>query len=1033
MSNGTRKKVLDFKKLLVIDDENFHTRKKPVKQNNSNKNNSNKKDKNSKNGQKQRENNQKAPEKPSSKKQKCRNYKKKEQLTLSEFTNKLSLYQEEIAFLQKKRNADINIEKILSFHKKSQNKANSALNINDNKNNNNSKNKKIDNLKEANNNNSVNDFQNKNNIENEDENSTLIIDFYKLYNHLFDSNRLDNSKPYKFVDYLIAGDLLLFNLKKDKSRFEEIKKGISIKPKNNTSISEHLLNKNIYEFLRCDFTNSFMKKLSEKINVFLMNRYNSKKKEKNSVENSISIEKKDKFTYSNFLADKLKDNINKSFLSFTNDTEYFKSLIYVCNKYSKYIGKKEIPEKILIESLEKNKKILDNFKKSESEKNTAKEIEKGYLNDLLHNKSIKKYISKKIRCFNNDIIENNEIIKSLNISNFYKIISIMIKNKNDDDMDKLYKLFEEEISLENNEKLDKNNLKNFIILFRFLFEFLIINKFNNENSSEPNYNIINNISFVKEIYEKIKKIQINNEKSNESENNTVHKAKRNRIKIRENKSLKELKQTNEQNNSNTNDINNKDNKIINLNENDNSINNKLEQNSKKKNSKDSKIIPFKIPFSVNNNTNNSKLNNSLFEINNKTGIKNNNISKIDDSNKDKIIFNEKAHFETYNESIIDNNELKEKENMKTKKKRRRNGTEENKENLLNLKSENNERKASENVENNLLNKLCVTFRTINQNTKDLNIGKYLLNRLSSGENVFKLIIEKPKIKRCKEKEISERSNSKEKESKNDNENENKENNNKVRRRRRIKKEKTNEEDIKVKEEKVEEESKIKNEEEKNTDIKSIERKKVKEQKEKGESEENNKDVIIKKKENIMREDSKSNEKSGEKINNKYINIKKLNGDIFYKFKDDKERNIDTINFNNFMMQDGEKINEITRNDLKHSPNISIKIIQKIINSNNKNLILNGVIKEDINKKSNDKIFNTNNFSTKYMFSTKQNNNENNKTKTKIRRNKKESFKNINIQIERQSVEIKGGNFILNNNMENTNENDLKVKDYLNII
>ena len=1033
MSNGTRKKVLDFKKLLVIDDDNFHTRKKPVKQNNSNKNNSNKKDKNSKNGQKQRENNQKAPEKPSSKKQKCRNYKKKEQLTLSEFTNKLSLYQEEIAFLQKKRNADINIEKILSFHKKSQNKANSALNINDNKNNNNSKNKKIDNLKEANNNNSINDAQNKNNIENENENSTLIIDFYKLYNHLFDSNRLDNSKPYKFVDYLIAGDLLLFNLKKDKSRFEEIKKGISIKPKNNTSISEHLLNKNIYEFLRCDFTNSFMKKLSEKINVFLMNRYNNKKKEKNSVENSISIEKKDKFTYSNFLADKLKDNINKSFLSFTNDTEYFKSLIYVCNKYSKYIGKKEIPEKILIESLEKNKKILDNFKKSESEKNTAKEIEKGYLNDLLHNKSIKKYISKKIRCFNNDIIENNEIIKSLNISNFYKIISIMIKNKNDDDMDKLYKLFEEEISLENNEKLDKNNLKNFIILFRFLFEFLIINKFNNENSSEPNYNIINNISFVKEIYEKIKKIQINNEKSNESENNTVHKAKRNRIKIRENKSLKELKQTNEQNNSNTNDINNKDNKIINLNENDNNINNKLEQNLKKKNSKDSKIIPFKIPFSVNNNTNNSKLNNSLFEINNKTGIKNNNISKIDDSNKDKIIFNEKAHFETYNESIIDNNELKEKENMKTKKKRRRNGTEENKENLLNLKSENNERKASENVENNLLNKLCVTFRTINQNTKDLNIGKYLLNRLSSGENVFKLIIEKPKIKRCKEKEISERSNSKEKESKNDNENENKENNNKVRRRRRIKKKKTNEEDIKVKEEKVEEESKIKNEEEKNTDIKSIEIKKVKEQKEKGESEENNKDVIIKKKENIMREDSKSNEKSGEKINNKYINIKKLNGDIFYKFKDDKERNIDTINFNNFMMQDGEKINEITRNDLKHSPNISIKIIQKIINSNNKNLILNGAIKEDINKKSNDKIFNTNNFSTKYMFSTKPNNNENNKTKTKIRRNKKESFKNINIQIERQSVEIKGGNFILNNNMENTNENDLKVKDYLNII
>ena len=74
------------------------------------------------------------------------------------------------------------------------------------------------------------------------------------------------------------------------------------------------------------------------------------------------LEKKDKFTYSNFLSDKLKDNSNKSCLSFTNDTDYFKSLIYVCNKYSKYIGKKEIAEKILIKSLEKNKKILDKSK-----------------------------------------------------------------------------------------------------------------------------------------------------------------------------------------------------------------------------------------------------------------------------------------------------------------------------------------------------------------------------------------------------------------------------------------------------------------------------------------------------------------------------------------------------------------------------------------------------------------------------------------------------------------------------------------------
>ena len=173
-----------------------------------------------------------------------------------------------MAFLNKKRNADLNIEKILSFQRNSQYKITSAQNNNDNKNN--SKNKKSENIKDINNSNSnnnkniinieINKINTKKEINNE--NSTLIIDFYKLYYHLFESNRLDNSKPYKFVDYLITGDNLLFNLKKDKSSFEEIKKGISLKTKNNSLINEQLLNKSIYEYLRCDFSNSFMKKLT---------------------------------------------------------------------------------------------------------------------------------------------------------------------------------------------------------------------------------------------------------------------------------------------------------------------------------------------------------------------------------------------------------------------------------------------------------------------------------------------------------------------------------------------------------------------------------------------------------------------------------------------------------------------------------------------------------------------------------------------------------------------------------------------------
>ena len=151
MSNGTRKKVVDFKKLLVNEEESMLIRKKGSKPNYSYQNNSHKKDKNSKNVSKQKENQSKGLEKQPTKKQKTRNLQKKEQISIYEFTNKLKEYQEELAFLSKKRNADINIEKIISYQKSNQNKSNSALN-NDNKNkNNNSKNKKSENIKDINN------------------------------------------------------------------------------------------------------------------------------------------------------------------------------------------------------------------------------------------------------------------------------------------------------------------------------------------------------------------------------------------------------------------------------------------------------------------------------------------------------------------------------------------------------------------------------------------------------------------------------------------------------------------------------------------------------------------------------------------------------------------------------------------------------------------------------------------------------------------------------------------------------------------
>ena len=1063
MSKGTRKKHIDYKKLLITDEDTPPTRKKTSKSNYSNQNNSHKKDKNSKNGQKQRESQAKAPEKIQSKKQKTRNCKKKDQLSLLEFTCKLNEYQEEINFLKKKRNADINIEKINSFLKKNQNKANNTLNNNidnnENKNKNNHiKNKKLGNFKDLNDNINNNKFinndinmelnKNKSKTEVDNENSTLIIDFYKLYYNLFQSNRLDNSKPYKFVDYLISGDNLLFNLKKDKIRFEEIKKGIIVKSKTSSQINEQLLNKSIYEYLRCDFSNSLLKKIAEKINMFLMNRYTNKKKEKNSSENSMCLEKKDKFTYSNFLSDKLKDNSNKSCLSFTNDTDYFKSLIYVCNKYSKYIGKKEIPEKILIESLEKNKKILDNFKNSKEGREEAKKIEMGYLKDLLHNKSIRKYISKKLRSFNTETLENNPILKSLDMTLFYKIMTIIIKNKSDDDFDKLYKLFEENLILPDKRKFDKIDLKNFIIVLKFILEFLITNEtFNAINTHNiKDLNSINYISYIKEIYNNINEIQLSNEQiRNELDNNNNliinQKGKgRNRLKIKKIKDIKskQLDTLNIYNNNLNNTLNGNSinditsNKNIipnnynsNYTESNESLNNSnSDSKTKKKTLKNSKIIPFKIPYTLNNNNATSnKTSNSIFEINNKKDL--NKGMKIDEINTNGL--SEKTSFEIYNDE--NNENMKEKGNNRVKKRKKRN-TEENKESVYNSKNDENK---NENHDNDYLNN-CITFNNfVQMDKKKVNLGKYFLNKLSSGKDIFKLIIEKPKLKKRIDKEISERSNSNEKiieKENNDKENnidnnidnniennlENK-NTTKGRRKGRAKKEKKEENIIKAeKEEKNEEKiGVIKEDEQKIKEIINNDKEKIN----------NSKELIIKK-ENDTRETSSKSSKKNE-INFNDMDISEIISNIFH--QNDKERNIDIIHFNNYMIMEGKPIKEITRNDLIYSPNISVKISQKSINYPNDKAMDLEMKDNNNNKKINELFFNISNYNSKFVFSTNKKN-SNYETKSKIRKNRKESFKNIDLQIDHQSIEIKGGSFVLNDKRENQIENIIKMKYYL---
>ena len=233
MSNGTRKKKVDFKKLLIIEEEpNSHFRIKSNKSSNKSQNDLNKKEKSQKNSQKPKENKEKMAEKSNTKKIKIKNLKGKDQLTINDFTDTLNDFKEEFIFLNKKRNSDINIEKIANIQKNIINKINGAINNDNKKSIKTTENilNEINNKKSNEDKGDINQTGTKNETKNL--NSSLMIDFYKLLLHLFESNRLDNSKPYKFVDYLIASDNLLLNIKKDKAKFEEIKRGVGIKSKN---------------------------------------------------------------------------------------------------------------------------------------------------------------------------------------------------------------------------------------------------------------------------------------------------------------------------------------------------------------------------------------------------------------------------------------------------------------------------------------------------------------------------------------------------------------------------------------------------------------------------------------------------------------------------------------------------------------------------------------------------------------------------------------------------------------------------------
>lgn len=477
---------------------------------------------------------------------------------------------------------------------------------------------------------------------------------FNLYQNLFTKSGLDCKKPSRFVDY-IYNDLNgnednTLNNDNIKINFEEIKKlALDLDGEETENV---VINKMINDYFHCNFENCIMEKLIKKINKYLIenNNYIEPKNNDNlnilntfndNVSLSINTDtyeksskiKKDKFSYSNLLVEKLKNNNYKSCLSLSNDTDYFKSIIYLSNKFLQNNNQKIKSDKIIVNSLEENMKLIKGFK--EENKDKANENDRNILNDILSNKNLKNYINKKF-CFKE--IFNNPILKILDKNNYHKIINILINNK------KEHKNKLDILGIFNDSQIPQNEKNDNISLFKILFHFIIdiLNIYKSPNNLTKNdFTIINSVmQYFKQIESNSK---IKNKRIKLFKNIEKNKIKIDNEIIKNNINLKEEKKTENINIIKNENMMNKDKKsqIIKIFLDDNDGDKNLLKNEIKDN-KSSLSLRIDIPkkesskkIIIDNNDkmntyNNSNLSNKNSNFINKDNIK---IKLIDGNNK----------------------------------------------------------------------------------------------------------------------------------------------------------------------------------------------------------------------------------------------------------------------------------------------------------------------------------------------------------------------------------------------------------------
>lgn len=507
---------------------------------------------------------------------------KEEKISLTEHTNILNEYQEELNFLGIKRK-----------------NSNNLLNIDNNE-------------EIPNNNTNTNSKSNliSNDEPNKEDNSIKILDLYKLYHNLFIKSGIEGSRPSNFIYYLLndINDSLLSNKSSSKINFGDIKKLILKLPSEEPENS--LINILINEYFHSDFSGNSMEKIITKINnslidqdknkIFLKNSndidnnnnkiyYINDDDDKNDIDtiDKSSKTKKDKLKYANIFNEKMNKNNYLSCLSLTNDLEYFKSFLFV---YNKYLKESNLIDKNLENSLETNKQLLKSF--NEENKEIANEVDKAYLNNILKNKKLRKYISKKLIHFQK--CNKNKILNILDKYNFNYIGKLLIDNK----IENLNKL--KTFNNLNNHNFDKTDISNFLIL---ILIFIGITLINNSSNISPK----NDLTLLFPFFNYFKQLDINIQKPQKFRKRI---SKGNKIKIKlDNTIIKEF--------NNDNSKNKEEKKV----ETENSYHNKFPFNNNE--------------FKLNKNEEN-KINNIIKPIK-----KNSSLLKVHNSNKETSIVNDR--------------------------------------------------------------------------------------------------------------------------------------------------------------------------------------------------------------------------------------------------------------------------------------------------------------------------------------------------------------------------------------------------------